>query len=130
MDHSVISEDDLKQLTGAPPDPARSVPAVRPRGSGPGTWAGSPSAVLDGANIVLAYRLRRPAGAGRGHVVVVARSRDGVRLETIQTITKDQLDAESLERPALAVTADGTWRLHLSCATWGTRSWWWSTIRT
>jgi hypothetical protein len=119
----LISEDDPTQLTGALPDPARSVPAVCPHGSGPGTWAGSPSAVLDGADIVLAYRLRRPASAGRGHAVAVARSRDGVRFETIQTITKDQLDAESLERPALAVTADGTWRLHLSCATWGTKHW-------
>ena len=121
MLQSVISEDDLTQLTSVLPDPARSVPAVRPRGSGPGTWAGSPSAVLDGEDIVLAYRLRRPTGAGRGHAVVVARSRDGVRFETIQAITKDQLDAESLERPALAVTADGTWRLHLSCATRGTK---------
>lgn len=123
MVHSVISEDDLAPPTGVLPDPARSIPAVRPRGSGPGTWAGSPSAVLDGADIVLAYRLRRPAGAGRGHAVVVARSRDGVRFETIQTITRDQLDAESLERPALVVTAEGTWRLHLSCATWGTKHW-------
>lgn len=123
MVQSVISEDDLAQLTCVPPDPAHSVPAVRPRGSGSGTWAGSPSAVLDGADIVLAYRLRRPADAGRGHAVVVARSGDGVRFETIQAITKDQLDAESLERPALTVTADGTWRLHLSCATRGTKHW-------
>jgi hypothetical protein len=105
------------------PDPARSVPAVSPSGGGPGSWAGGPSAVLDGGDIVLAYRLRRPVGAGRGYAVVIARSADGESFETIQTITKDEMDAESLERPALAVTADGTWRLYLSCATRGTKHW-------
>jgi hypothetical protein len=119
----VIGEDHLTGLTGVLPDPARCLPVVRPCESGSGVWAGSPSAVLDGTDIVLAYRLRRPVGAGRGHAVVVARSRDGVDFETIKTITKDDLDAESLERPALTVTAEGTWRLHLSCATWGTRHW-------
>ncbi len=123
MVHSGVGEDDLRKLPSASPEPALSVPAVRPAGTGPGTWAGSPSAVLDGADIVLAYRLRRPEGAGRGHAVALAHSRDGVHFETIHTITKDQVDAESLERPALAVTADGTWRLYLSCATRGTKHW-------
>jgi len=111
----------------APPDPARSVPAVRPEGTRPGTWAGAPSAVLAGDEIVLAYRLRKPAedaaGEARGHAIVIARSSDGERFETIQTITKDEVDAESLERPALAVAPDGTWRLYLSCATHGTKHW-------
>ena len=33
------------------------------------------------------------------------------------------MDAESLERPVLAVTAEGRWRLYLSCATTGTKHW-------
>jgi hypothetical protein len=104
------------------PDPARSVSVIRPVG-GPGSWAGAPSAVADDRGIVLAYRLRRPPGEGRGHTVVVARSSDGEHFQTIQAITKDEMDAESLERPALALTQDGTWRLYLSCATWGTKHW-------
>jgi len=79
--------------------------------------------VLDGGDIVLAYRLRRPAGQGRGYAVVIARSSDGETFKTIQVIGKDELAAESLERPVLAVTPDGTWRLYLSCATPGTKHW-------
>jgi hypothetical protein len=109
------------------PDPGRSVLAIGPEGTGPGSWAGAPCAVLADDQIVLAYRLRRPPahqdGEGRGYAVVIARSADGERFETLQVITKDEMDAESLERPAIAVTPDGTWRLYLSCATYGTRHW-------
>jgi hypothetical protein len=86
-------------------------------------WAGAPSAVRDGDEIVLAYRLRRPIGQGRGYAVVVARSADGVDFETIQVITKTEMDTESLERPTLVRTPAGSWRLYLSCATWGTKHW-------
>ena len=105
------------------PMPARSVVAVPPPGSGPGMWAGAPSALCDGGEIYLAYRLRRPIGQGRGYAVVVARSADGEHFETVSTVTKEQLSAESLERPALIRTAGGTWRLYLSCATPGTKHW-------
>jgi hypothetical protein len=73
-------------------------------------------------SIYLAYRLRRPVGAGRGYAVKVARSADGVRFETLLTITREQFAADSLERPAL-VRVDGQWRLYLSCATPGTKHW-------
>ncbi len=86
-------------------------------------WAGAPSAVCSGGDIYLAYRLRRPIGQGRGYAVVVARSADGECFETITSITKEQFSAESLERPALVVTRDGTWRLYVSCATPGTKHW-------
>lgn len=59
----------------------------------------------------------------RGYAVEVARSADGVSFEPLVTISQDQLNTESLERPALAVTADGRWRLYLSCATHGTKHW-------
>ncbi len=97
--------------------------AIAPPGAEPGTWAGAPSAVADDDGIVLAYRLRRPVGQGRGYAVAIARSADGVRFETIGMITSKAMDAESLERPALVRTSDGTWRLYLSCATWGTKHW-------
>jgi hypothetical protein len=118
----VISEEHLAQLTDRPPFPELSVAAIAPPGTHTGSWAGAPSAVLDGEEIILAYRLRQPP-EGRGFAVVIARSSDGENFETIQTIHKADLDAESLERPALVRTPDGIWRLYLSCATTGTKHW-------
>jgi hypothetical protein len=74
-----------------------------------------------GDEIVLAYRLRD--AERRGYAVEVARSADGVRFETLLCISKEQMDCESLERPALTLTANGSWRLYLSCATIGTKHW-------
>jgi hypothetical protein len=119
----VITEDPAPQLTDLAPCPERSAVAIGPPGCEPGTWAGAPSAVADGAEIVLAYRLRRPIGQGRGYAIAIARSADGVRFETIGLITREEMDTESLERPALVRTAGGSWRLYLSCATWGTKHW-------
>jgi hypothetical protein len=105
------------------PDPARSVLAVAPPGSGPGYWAGAPSAVYAQDQIYLAYRLRRPVGRGRGYAIAVARSDDGVQFEQILTVSKHEFDTDSFERPALVRTPAGRWRLYLSCATPGTKHW-------
>jgi hypothetical protein len=107
----------------APPQPDRSVLAVAPPGTGAGNWVGAPSAIRHGAVIYLAYRLRRPIGAGRGYAIAIARSADGVTFSPVLTITKEQMDAESLERPVLVDLPDGRWRLYLSCATHGTKHW-------
>jgi hypothetical protein len=96
---------------------------ITPPGAGPGYWAGAPSAVLTEEGIYLAYRLRRPLGNGRGYAVAVARSADGVRFETVATIRREWVQAESLERPCLVHTPAGRWRLYLSCATPGTKHW-------
>jgi hypothetical protein len=106
-----------------PPCPERSVLAVAPPASGAGNWTGAPCAIRRGAEIFLAYRLRRPVGAGRGYAIEVARSADGVHFTPVLTITKEQMDAESLERPVLVDLPDGRWRLYLSCATHGTKHW-------
>ncbi len=95
--------------------------AVEPPGLGPGSWTGAPSAVFDGDEIILAYRLRR--GSRRGYAVAVARSADGVHFQTMMLISKEEMAAESLERPALVQTPAGGWRLYLSCATPGTKHW-------
>jgi hypothetical protein len=116
----VITEDP-PELSEFRPSPERSVVVVGPPGTEPGSWTGAPSAVLDGDEIILAYRLRR--GARRGYAVAVARSADGVHFQTMQLIAKEEMDAESLERPALVRTAAGGWRLYLSCATPGTKHW-------
>ena len=98
--------------------------AVDPPGDGPGFWAGGPSAVWSDGAFWLAYRLRRPVDQGRGFANVVARSIDGVRFETVATVTSEQFGAASLERPALVPLADGGWRLYVSCSTWHSKHWW------
>jgi hypothetical protein len=98
--------------------------AVEPPGDGAGNWSGAPSALLVDGVVHLAYRTRAPLGQGRGLAVVLARSRDGVRFETVGEVTKDRFGAESLERPALVRTPEGRWRLYVSCATPGSKHWW------
>jgi hypothetical protein len=96
---------------------------VAPADRRPGSWAGAPSAISTDGLIYLAYRLRRPIGEGRGFRNVVAVSKDGVHFEEVARVERDQFGAASLERPALAVTPDGRWRLYVSCATENTKHW-------
>src|SRR6201986_4782790 len=106
------------------PRPEQGAVAVRPPGTGPGYWVGAPSAAAADGEIFLAYRLRAPVGRGRGFATMVARSSDGVRLEPLLSIGKEEVAAtESFERPALIRTPEGRWRLYLSCATPGTKHW-------
>lgn len=105
------------------PSPERGAVAVQAPGTGPGYWAGAPCAVAAETEIFLAYRLRRPVALGRGYAVAVAWSADGSGFRTLLTIGKEELAAESLERPALVRTPAGRWRLYLSCATPGTKHW-------
>ncbi len=105
------------------PDLDRSQLAVPAPGVGEGYWVGAPSAVEHDGYVYLAYRLRHPIELGRGQGVVIARSKDGVKFETITMIPKDAMDAESLERPTLVRVDDNKWRLYLSCATIGTKHW-------
>ncbi|WP_344580946.1 hypothetical protein [Nonomuraea roseoviolacea] len=119
----LIDEENAPAVAAFLPSPERSVAAIVPEAPGAGHWVGAPSAVAHDGLIHLAYRLRRPIGEGRGHAVVVARSTDGERFEPLLTITREEMDAESLERPTLVRLADGRWRLYLSCATHGTKHW-------
>jgi hypothetical protein len=119
----VISQEAAPVQPAVPPQPAKSVTAILPPGTGAGNWVGAPSAVRSGDEIYLAYRLRRPIGEGRGYAVEIARSPDGEHFTPVCVITKEQMDTESLERPALIALPDGRWRLYLSCATHGTKHW-------
>jgi hypothetical protein len=92
-------------------------------GDGPGNWAGACSAIRDGDDIYLTYRVRRPLTEGRGVSTVVARSRDGENFATVCEVYRDDFHAESFERPALTRTDHG-WRLYLSCATRASKHWW------
>jgi hypothetical protein len=58
-----------------------------------------------------------------GYAIALAFARDGGNFETLALVTKEELDAESLERPALVRLPDGRWRLYLSCPATGTKHW-------
>jgi hypothetical protein len=79
---------ELSEVPGAAlvPRPEESTVVIAPPGTGAGYWAGAPSAALGDDGIYLAYRLRRPIGAGRGYAIAVARSADGVGFETLTSI--------------------------------------------
>ncbi len=111
--------DVLRALTD---DPGAVV--IEPPGTGDGFWAGGPSVVRHQGEWWLAYRLRRPVDQGRGYANVVARSADGLHFETVATVTSAQMDAASLERPALVAVPGGGWRLYVSCSTAGSKHWW------
>jgi hypothetical protein len=117
----VIGDDAALVSVDATPDPGNAIVVIPAPGTGSGAWTGSPSAVCVDGEIFLAYRMR--TAHQRGYAVEVAKSTDGVDFRPIVTIRKEQVGAESLERPALAVAPDGTWRLYLSCATPGTKHW-------
>jgi hypothetical protein len=109
-------------VTG-PPVPGRRPSALvaAPECDGPGCWAGAPSALAADGAVWLAYRVRRPDG--RGGANVLARSADGERFAPVARFPKERFGAESLERPALARTPDGRWRLYVSAATPNSKHW-------
>jgi len=101
------------------PGRAPSQIAVPAPDQGPQRWAGAPTALLDTDHTtLLAYRVR-----GDGDRVVLARSEDGVRFDTITELTAKALDVAMVERAALVRTAT-QWRLYISCAEPGTKGWW------
>jgi hypothetical protein len=101
-----------------------AVVAIRAPGTGPGWWAGSPSAALDeDGTFVMAYRVRT-GQQGRGSTVV-ARSDDGEKFTTIATIDQARFGAQSMERPALVRTDEGRWRLYVCSALPAPSKHWW-----
>ena len=103
------------------PGTGRVAVVVPAPGTGPGYWAGAPSAGhAAGGSLLIAYRLRTPGR--RGASVVVATSQDGERLVTVATLDRERFGAESLERPAL-VRLDHGWRMYVSCATPHSKHW-------
>jgi hypothetical protein len=100
------------------------VVAIPAPGAGPGFWAGAPAAVRDDdGSVLLGYRLRH--GHDGHDEVVVARSADGATgFAPLLTLDERRFGAAAVERPALARTDDGGWRLYVCCATPGSRHWW------
>ena len=97
------------------PGTTRPVTAVPAPGPGSQRWAGAAAVALEpDGSFVLAYRVR-----GDGDSVVVARSTDGSTPKTVGTFAPGPM----VERPALARTPDGRWRMWVSVATPGTKHW-------
>lgn len=119
---TALASDELSGITV--PDHSASQVCVEAPGSGPGFWTGAPSACYADGAFWLAYRVRRPVDAGRGVAVTIGRSEDGIRFRTVATVERDIFGAASLERPALLPTAEGGWRLYVSCSTPGSKHWW------
>jgi hypothetical protein len=92
--------------------------------SGPGNWAGAASAVLVQGTFWLTYRVRRPLSVGRGALVIVARSSDGITFERVAEVHRDAFGSESFERAVLTPVPGLGWRLYLSCATPNSKHWW------
>jgi hypothetical protein len=92
---------------------------------GTGNWIGAASAFVHDGFIYLAYRDRHPVEQGRGNRAHVARSPlgNGVHFDMLCSIDKSDMEAQSLERPALDVTPEGDWHLYLSCATFNSKHW-------
>lgn len=106
------------------PSPAESTLVIPAPGEGLGNWSGAPSAEKDrDGKILLAYRQR--SLADRGGEVRIVQSSNGIRFDDdpVFRVTKEEMNAESLERPKLVRTKDGRWRLYLSCATGDTKHW-------
>ena len=111
------------------PGSGRAAVCAPAPGPGTGFWAGSPGAALDPAGgIVLAYRVRMGTGEKDDAQTIVARSDDGETFSTVAACDKSRFAAMSMERPAIARTEDGRWRLYVCCATPGSKHWWISVL--
>jgi hypothetical protein len=105
------------------PGSGRAVVAAPAPGAGPGYWAGAPCAVLDDeGGFVIGYRVRN--GHDGNDQTVVARSGDGERLTTVAVLDESDFGAMGMERPALARTPEGRWRIWVCSATRDSAHWW------
>lgn len=111
----------------APPlfDPAQGQTVREPLDSGPGWWAGAPSALYDAESekFYLYYRLRKPRELGRGVNCRLAASDDGLHFEDIWQADKEALDSPSVEKSCITRAADGAFRLYISFVDGETNKW-------
>lgn len=111
----------------APPlfDPAEGRTVREPMASGPGWWAGAPSALYDDETerFYLYYRLRKPRELGRGVNCRVAAGDDGFEFEDIWQADKEHLDSPSVEKSCITKPPDGDFRLYISFVDGETSKW-------
>jgi len=97
-------------------DPSEGQVVREAPGSGPGYWAGAPSARFDdeSGRFYLYYRLRKPRELGRGYECRIAESADGLTFADVWSARKEQFDTSSVERSCIFKTPEGPWRLYVS----------------
>ncbi len=113
----------LAQIPLFGPDDGVTVRA--PLGSGPGWWAGAPSALYDdqSGRFYLYYRVRKPRELGRGVGCRVAAGDDGIVFDDIWQMGKEDLDSPSVEKSCIFKATDGSWRLYISYVDPATNMW-------
>lgn len=106
-------------------DPAGGWVVKHPPGNGQGHWAGAPSALYDHSrrSFLLSYRVRKPLAEGRGYETRIAESRDGREFTDIWSAHRNQFDSSSIERSALVLTPQGTYRLYVSYVAGDNNKW-------
>ena len=115
------SSRDLEFMPGF--DITESVVVRSPEKNAPGYWVGAPSTVVNGKDVYLTYRIRRPRGEGRGVVNRVARSSDGIHFNDEFEMEKSALEnSPSIERSCLVPIAGG-FRLYFSYVNPKTNVW-------
>jgi hypothetical protein len=100
-------------------DPEAGETVLLPEGSGRGYWVGAPSVAVDGDDVLLSYRRRRPRDGSRnerGHLAAIARSSDGGRsFSDVWALSKHDVGTSSLERFCLRRAIGGQgWFLYTS----------------
>jgi len=92
-------------------DPEDAEVLREPERPAAGYWAGAPSVLAVGDDVILTYRRRRPRGeaSDRGHAAVISVSHgDGPFLD-VAVLHKEALGSASIERTALLRGPDGAW---------------------
>lgn len=95
-------------------DPEEGQTILKAERPEPDYWVGAPSVVHHEGRFVMAYRVRRPLGQGRGIACRIATSANGTNFSDIAEIRKTELNTSSIERSALQVLPGGEWRLYCS----------------
>ncbi len=105
----------VKQIGSLPLfDPVDGVVIKEPEVAADGYWVGAPSAWVEGDQVYLSTRHRRPLGAGRGWKSAISVSNGDDHFEEIWACHASDFGTSSIERSALLRAPDGAWRYYIS----------------
>ena len=104
-------------------EPAAGRVILAPEVDAPGYWVGAPSVWVEGEDVYLSVRHRRPLDRGRGWKSVIYHTSDGATLTERWACTAEQFNSESIERCALVHPPEGPWRYYVSYVDPADRRW-------